>query len=87
MTTTAQATGFEIVKEAMAVLEFYRTYYASSEQYQQKLKEVIALLRNRAESLKNGKLFGEYKFIMMFAGTLEVTNQPGEYLPIAGASA
>lgn len=82
--TTTQATGFEIVKEAMTVLEFYRTYYASNDQYQQRLNEVIDLLRNRAESFKSNQ-FCEYKFIMMFAGTLEVSNRPDEYLPITGA--
>jgi hypothetical protein len=85
--TTVQATGFEIVKEAMTTLEFYRTYYASSEQYVQRLNEVISLLRNRAERFKDGELHGEYKFIMMFAGTLEITSRPGAYLPITGASA
>ena len=84
MTTTAQATGFEIVKEAMVVLQFYRTYYASSEQYGQRLNEVIDLLRNRAESFKSNQ-FSEYKFIMMFAGTLEVSSRSGEYSPITGA--
>ncbi len=87
MSTTVQATGFDIVKEAMAALEFYRIYYASNEQYQQRLNEVIALLRNRAKSFKNGPLFSEYTFIVMFAGTLEITNPPGEYVPIEGASA
>jgi hypothetical protein len=85
--TTAQATGFEIVKEAMAVLEFYRGYYTSSGTYQERLHEVIALLRNRAETFQKGPNYGEYKFIMMFAAALEISNQPGEYLPVPNASA
>lgn len=83
----AEPTGFDIAKEAMAALEFYRTYYASSTAYQERHNEVIALLRNRAERFKGGERHGEYKFIMMFAGVLEVTNRAGEYVPITGASA
>lgn len=84
--TTAQATGFEIIKEAMTTLEFYQTYYASDAQYHQRLQEVIGLLRHRAQSFKGGHLHSEYKFLMMFAGTLEVNSRPGEYQPIPGAS-
>lgn len=85
--TKQQATAFEIAKEAMAALEFYRVYYASSGAYQKHHNEVIALLRNRAESFKGGERYGDYKFLMLFAGTLEVANQAGEYAPLPGASA
>lgn len=83
----ANATGFEVAKDAMDVLQFYRTFYASSDEYQARLREVVALLRNRAETFKRGPQYGEYKFLMLFAATLEVSNMVGEYAPLPGASA
>lgn len=79
--TTGIATSLEVAKEAITVLEFYRTYYASSDAYQQRHIEVIALLRNRAETFKRVQDYGGYKFLMMFADTLAVSNRAGEYLP------
>jgi len=86
MTTTVQ-TAHEVAKQAMEVLEFYRPFYASSEPYQQKHQEVIALLRNRAEWFKGQSKYNDYKFLMLFAATLEVSNKAGEYVPYPGASA
>jgi len=83
----ANATGFEIAKEAMDVLTFYRSFYASGEQYQQHHQEVLALIRHRAEGFKGGPQYGDYKFLMLFAAALEVSNVSGEYVKPAGASA
>lgn len=80
-------TPFELVKQSMEVLEFYRQFYASSELYQQKHQEVILLLRNRAEYFKGQSKHNDYKFLMLFAATLEVSNMAGEYVPYSGASA
>jgi hypothetical protein len=80
-------TAYEVVKQSIEVLEFFEQFYASSEPYQQKRQEVIALLRNRAEYFKSKSQYGDYKFLMLFAATLEVSNKPGEYVPYAGASA
>lgn len=86
MAITAQ-TAYEVAKQAMEVLEFYERFYASSEPYQQHRREVIALLRNRAENFKGGSQYGDYKFLMLLAAALEVSNKPGEYVPYGGASA
>jgi len=83
----APQTGYEVAKQAMEVLDFYQRFYAGDRDYQQRLKEVIALLRNRAENFKGGPRWDEYKFLMLFAAALEVSNVPGEYVTPPGASA
>lgn len=83
----AVQSGAEVAKQAMEVLDFYQRFYASSQEYQQRLQEVLALLRNRAETFKRGPRYDEYKFLMLFAAALEVSNQPGEYVKPEGASA
>lgn len=79
-------TAYETVQHAIKVLEFYQQFYASSERYQVHRSEVIDLIRNRAEMFKDMQ-HGDYKFLMLFAATLEVSNKPGEYVPYPGASA
>jgi hypothetical protein len=80
-------TGVEVAKQAMDVLDFYQLFYAGSAEYQQRHQEVIALLRNRAENFKGGPRYDEYKFLMLFAAALEISNLPGEYVKHPGASA
>lgn len=80
-------TGFEIAKQAMEVLDFYRTFYASGADYQKHHQEVLAMIRHRAEGFKGGPQYGEYKFLMLFAAALEVSNASGEYVQVPGSSA
>ncbi|PVX34997.1 hypothetical protein [Janthinobacterium sp. 78] len=73
---------FILAAKAMETLEMYQTFYASSSEYQERLQEVLKLLRHRGASLLTSE-HASAKFLLAFADALEVSNLPGEYVPLS----
>lgn len=67
METTKQAFGY--AREALTVLEFYSTLYASSDQFQEQRKQVVAGLRSHATNQAPGTM-GE-ALLLNLASALE----------------
>lgn len=77
--------GFDLAVKAMTSLEMYSQLYASSDRYQKHISEVLSILRESAECtlVKTGGDAAKKKFLLAFADALEISNKPGEYVPLS----
>lgn len=71
---------FNIARQALTSIEFYRGFYASSEPSQKHFNEVLDMLRRTAENMSAGESYSDKKFLLAFADALEVANTSGEYI-------
>jgi hypothetical protein len=71
---------YDVARDAMTTLDFFRVPYASSEPYQRILAEVLMTVRLAARNTEEN---GGKKFLLGFADTLEDANNPGLYVPRA----
>ncbi len=75
---------FDLAREAMTSLEFFRGHYSSGDQYQQHFQQVLGMLRGgAANAFSKGEQYGDKKFLLAFADALEQANRSGEYVPLA----
>jgi hypothetical protein len=72
--------GYAYAIRTMQALEMYQEMYSSSAHYQHHLKDLVATLRSRAETMGKPEERSDKKFLQAFADALEVANQPGEYV-------
>ena len=70
---------FEVAKAAMDAIELYRGHYSSGQPYQDRLNELLGIIRANAQraTIEND----DQKFLLGFADALEEANKPGKYKP------
>jgi hypothetical protein len=71
---------FDLARQAMATLEWYRGFYGSAPPFPERFTEVLNMLRRTAENQSSAE--GEKKLLLAFADALEIANKPGEYRPL-----
>ena len=71
---------FDLARQAMTTLEWYRSFYGSGQQFQERFTEVLNMLRQAAEN-QSGE-YGEKNFLLALADALQNANISGEYRPL-----
>ena len=72
---------FELARQALTTIEFYRNFHGSSQPFQERFREVLIMLRGTAANKSDER--GEKKFLLAFADALEVANVSGPYQPLS----
>ncbi|QXP85475.1 hypothetical protein [Methylococcus sp. Mc7] len=66
---------FELAKQAIASIEMYQQFYASSSPFHDRLRDILYTIRTTA----NRYTGGEKNFLLAFADALEIYAGSGEY--------
>jgi|UPI00037D9E2F hypothetical protein len=67
-------TAIQTIHEALDTLEFFQTAYASSDQYQERQREVVAILRGRSQ---HNPYSYDSKLMAGIAKAIEDASKPG----------
>lgn len=68
---------YDIANRVLGSLRFFSDHYASSQPYQEHLKQVVEMLRHQGKNASHGPLPG--KFLLGLADLLEEANRPGPW--------
>ena len=71
---------FDMARQAMTTLDWYRSFYGSGQPFQERFTEVLNMLRQAAEN-QSGE-YGEKNFLLALADALQNANISGEYRPL-----
>ena len=71
---------FDLARQAMTTLEWYRNFHGSAQPFQERFTEVLDMLRTTAKNQSSKS--EEKKFLLAFADALQIANTPGEYRPL-----